>query len=264
MKFVAVLTASLLVFTVVSTNSQTQNLKSREGFQVKRNVLIKDSTDAKVGDQKIEELKLLEDGTEQVITAFSASSSPLYLQIVLDDSGSMGSQRADMTAIAKFIVESLETGSPVQIVRFGVPERVRVANEWTLDKPLLLKALDEVPTQAGSSPIFDGAWTALDQIKTARTLPGDKRFAIVLISDCIEGGSLHKSDELLEELTKADVPLFTVALMETLRRPNLPDPQFEEIMQRFEKFPHDWRLLPVVRSIFLVRVRTRNFHYPSH
>lgn len=239
MKLLALLTASLLAFTVISTYSQTQDPKGRAAFQVKRNVLITDATGAKLGDQKIEEVKLWEDGTEQKITALSANSSPLYLEIVLDDSGSMGSQRANMTAIAQFIVENLEASSQVQIVRFGSNPQVRVANDWTADKELLLRTLDEVPAQAGGSPIFDGAWMALDQIKTAKSLPGDKRFAVVLISDCMEGGSKRNSNELLEELIKVDVPLFTVSLMEQVSRPGLPDPRFEEIMHRFEKFPHD-------------------------
>lgn len=237
MKLVAVLTASLLAFMVVSTNSQTQDPNSREVFQVKRNVLIKDATGAKLVDQKIEELKLWEDGTEQEITGLSANSSPLYLEIVLDDSGSMASQRANMTAIAKFIVQSLETGSHVQIVRFGGPERVHVATDWTADKQQLLQALDEVPTHFGFSPIIDGVWTALDQIKGAKTLPGDKRSAVLLISDCMEGGSSRKPKELLEELIKANVPLFTVSLMEP--RSDSDHPRLEEYIRLIEKFPHD-------------------------
>lgn len=241
MKLVAVLTASMLAFTVVSTHSQTQDLKSPAAFQVKRNVLIKDAMGAKLVDLKIEELKLWEDGTEQEITALTPNSSPLYLEIVLDDSGSMASQRANMTAIAKFIVQSLETGSHVQIVRFGGPERVRVATDWTEDKQRLLQALDDVPTHFGGSPIIDGVWTALDQIKMAKELPGDKRFAVLLISDCMEGGSFRKPKELLDELIKSDVSLFTVSLMEP--RLGFDHPRLEEYMRLIEKFPHDWALV---------------------
>lgn len=242
MKFAVVLMAGLLAFTVVSTNSQAQDLNGREPFQVERNVLIKDVTGAKLADQRLEDVKLWEDDTEQTITALSANSSPLYLQIVMDDSGSMGRQRANMTAIAKFIVENLETGSQVQIVRLGVTERIRVANDWTADKLLLLNALDEKPRAGWGSPIYDGVWTALDQIKTAKELPGDKRFAVVLISDCAESGSSHTANELMTELKDVDVPLFTVVLVEMLNRFGVPEPRFEEMMRRFEKFPHDTAL----------------------
>lgn len=243
MKLLVVLTASLLAFMVVSANAQALDPNSREAFQVKlqvkKNVLIKDIKGAKIDDQKVEEMKLWEDGTEQEITALTANLSPLYLDIVLDDSGSMGRQRATMTAIAKFVVESLEAGTKVQIVRFGGPERVRVANEWTDDKAMLMQFLDEGPTVGGGSPIFDGVWTALDQIKTAKELPGEKRFAVVLISDCMEGGSKRKAPELLEELTKVDVPLFTVSVLELPNRPIMADTRFEEALQKYEKFPHD-------------------------
>jgi Ca-activated chloride channel homolog len=239
MKFTVVLAVSLLAFTVVTTNFQAQDLNGREAFQVKKNVLIKDAAGAKLADQRVEDVKIWEDDTEQAITALSANSSPLYLEIILDDSGSMAKQRANMIAIAKFIIESLEADSQIQIVRFGGLKRVRVANEWTADKPLLLKALDEDPIQAGSSPTLDAAWTALDQIKTAKALPGDKRFAIVLISDCMEGGSMHRPNELLAELTKVDVPLFTVSLLEPSAWQGFSNIRFEQILQSVEKFPHD-------------------------
>src|SRR5688572_8172362 len=135
--------------------------KSGEAFQVKKNILITDITGARFIDQNIEDLKLSEDGAEQKITALSSNRGQLHLVIVIDDSGSMSSQKANVAAIGKFIVQNLEPGAQVQIVRFPSPGGIRVVNEWTSDKTVLLKLFDEGPRGAGGSPIYDGVWTAL-------------------------------------------------------------------------------------------------------
>jgi Ca-activated chloride channel homolog len=100
---------------------------------------------------------------------------------------------------------------------------------------------DEAPRASGSSPIYDGVWTALDQIKDANTVRDEKRFAVVLISDCMEAGSLRRRDELLDELNRTGVPLFTVVLTDLfirlLSRP--PNAGTDFMMKQLERLAHD-------------------------
>jgi len=237
MKLMAtVLSACLLASNSASTPAQAINPGSGEAFQVKKNVLITDTTGARFSDQNIEDLKLWEDGSEQKITSLSSNAGPLRLVIVIDDSGSMTSQRANVTAVGKFIVQNLEPNAQVKILRFPSPARTRVVNEWTSDKPELMNLFDErILVGGGGSPIYDGVWTALDQIKDAKTQPDEKRFAVILISDCMEGGSRHRRDELLDELSRTNIPVFTVMLADQYDRfPNL-----QALMKQFERFAHD-------------------------
>ena len=80
-----------------------------------------------------------------------------------------------------------------------------------------------------------------DQIKAAQTPGDEKRFAVVLISDCMEGGSLHKREELLDELKNANVPIFTVMLTELFDRyqNRVPNARMEFMAKQIERFPHD-------------------------
>ncbi|HEX6126534.1 MAG TPA: hypothetical protein VFZ23_14265 [Pyrinomonadaceae bacterium] len=239
MKLMAVvLSACLVALNSASTNAQAIDPKSREAFQVRKNVLITDMTGVRFSDQNIEDLKLLEDGSEQKITALSPIAGLLHLVIVIDDSGSMISEKANVAVVGKFIVQNLEPNAQVQIVRFP---SIGVVNEWTSDKPVLLKLFDAAPRAGGNSPIYDGVWTALDQIKAAQTPGDEKRFAVVLISDCMEGGSLHKREELLDELKKTNVPLFTVMLTEQFDRyqSRVPYARVESMIKQIERFPHD-------------------------
>jgi VWFA-related protein len=243
MKLMAtVLLAGLLGFGCALTHAQ-QPVDGRSGevFQVKKNILITDITGARFSDQHIEDLRLSEDGSDQKIADLSSNAGTLNLVIVIDDSGSMSSQRAHVAAVGKFIVQNLEPGARVQLVRFPGPKGGRVVNQWTSDKTLLFKLFDEAQRGGGDSPVYDGVWTALDQIKDARMQPDEKRFAIVLISDCIEGGSLRSRDELLDELNRSSVPLFTVTLSEQFDRvlKSSPNPQIEAWTKRFERFAHD-------------------------
>jgi hypothetical protein len=242
MKLMAiVLSACLLAINSAPARAQAGDPKSGEAFQVRKNILITDPTGARFSDQNIEDLKLWEDGSEQKITALSPNAGQLHLVIVIDDSGSMSSQKAHVVAVGKFIVQNLEPGAQVQIIRFPSPERIRVVNEWTSDKSVLLKLFDERPSVGGGgSPIHDGVWTALDRIKDAKNPPDEKRFAVVLISDCMESGSLHRREELLDELKNTNAPLFTVMLTEQFDRfQSGANSRMEELMKPFERLAHD-------------------------
>jgi VWFA-related protein len=250
MKLMAtILAACLLAFNSASTPAQALNPGSGEAFQVKKNVLITDTTGARFSDQDIEDLKLSEDGSEQKITALSSNRGQLHLVIVIDDSGSMISQKANVAAVGKFIVENLEPNAQVRIVRFPSP---RVVNEWTSDRSVLLKLFDEAARAGGSSPVYDGVWTALDEIKVAKAPGDEKRFGIVLISDCMEGGSLRRRDDLLDELKNTNVPLFTVLLTNQFDRyaNSGANPRMEELMKRLERFSHDAALASGGSSYF--------------
>ena len=238
MKLMAtVLSVCLLAFNSASTRAQAIDGKSGDEFQVRKNILITDMTGARFGDQNIENLKLWEDGLEQKITTVSSNAGQLRLVIVIDDSGSMSSQKANVTAVGKFIVQNLEPNAQVKIVRFPSKERTRVGSEWTSDKSALFKLFDE-RSSGGGSPIYDGVWTALDQIKEAQMQPDEKHFAVILISDCMEGGSGHTRDELLDELNRTNVPLFTVMLTDQFDR-FAANARMEELMKPFERFAHD-------------------------
>jgi hypothetical protein len=57
----------------------------------------------------------------------------------------------------------------------------------------------------------------------------------------MEGGSLRRRDDLLDELKNTDVPLFTVMLTDQFDRyaNSGANPRMEELMKRLERFPHD-------------------------
>lgn len=57
----------------------------------------------------------------------------------------------------------------------------------------------------------------------------------------MEGGSLHTKDELLDELNKTNVSLFTVMLTDQFDRylNNVPNSRMDESIKRLKRFPHD-------------------------
>ena len=243
--FTLIVVSAIALFGI-SPSAQNISSKDSDVFQVYRNVRITNPDGKKINNITLDDLKVWEDGNEQRPLSFTANTSPLLLEIVLDDSGSMTSQMKHMIDIAKFIVENLEQGTYVQFVRFGNLDRVKLANEWTSDKQLLLKDLDERRGQGANSPVHDGVWIALDQLKQAKQANNnDARAAIVLISDCMEGGSSRNQQELFEELKKSDIPLFVVAMTEALESPNLPvsKTQVDMPMSIIERFAHTSALL---------------------
>jgi Ca-activated chloride channel family protein len=223
--------ACLLALSGASTQAQNSDQKAEKPFQVKKNVFIPAITT--IDELKIEALKLFEDDAEQAITGFSNDPSQLYLEIVIDDSGSMSAQRDQVKAVGKFVIQNLSSESQVQVIRFASHDKIQTLNEWSSDKSLLAGKVDEASYGSGDSPIIDSLLTALDEIKKTRELPGEKRFAIVLISDCGEGGSRHSETELMQELAKANVPVFVIGLI-----PQFEGYRMQEYELTIERFAH--------------------------
>lgn len=78
----------------------------------------------------------------------------------------------------------------------------------------------------------------------------------------MEGRSLHTRDELLDELNKTNVPLFTVMLMDDRNVDSGPNSRKEGLMERLERFPHDSALASGGSDIFLASAIAPSWHSP--
>jgi VWFA-related protein len=160
--------------------------------------------------------KVLENGVEQPIKAFSQTDVPVSMGIVIDNSGSMRDKRANVNAASLALVKASNPSDEVFLIGFN--DTAYLDQEFTSDTKLLEAALDKTETRGGTA-MRDAIHLALDYMKglcTTCTSKGAKRDKKVLL--VITDGEDNTSDETLEQLVRearqSGVLIYAIGLLE--------------------------------------------------
>ena len=86
-------------------------------------------------------------------------------------------------------------------------DRVRVVQEFTSDRELLGRVLDQLEPD-GSTALFDAAFVAIQRVAKG---PAESK-AVVLVSDGIDTTSRTSFDDLKELARRSEVPVFSIGL----------------------------------------------------
>ncbi len=158
-----------------------------------------------------EDFQVYEDGAPQAIRVFDHEDVPVAVGLVVDNSGSMGRKRKDVTAAALAFVRSSNPRDEMFIVNFN--ERVSFGlpdtQLFSASAAELEGALNGVPAN-GRTALYDAIEAGLDHLKKA-TL--DKKVLIV-ISDGGDNASHHKLGQVLDDAGRSDAIIYTVGLFD--------------------------------------------------
>jgi Ca-activated chloride channel family protein len=174
-------------------------------------VVVMDRSGKAVLDLKRTNFIVFEDGKQQNVTEFFATSAPFEVALMLDTSGSA---RADIDLIkrsAQVFVDSMRPGDRVALVAFAPGDETgsssipKIISPLTADKKELRAALERVTTSNGT-PYYDGLLTIGEKIFTANQKQ-DKisRRAIVALTDGVDSTSGSEFDEAREVLGAAGI-----------------------------------------------------------
>src|SRR5262249_28844533 len=98
-----------------------------------------------------EDFVVLEDNVAQEVTYFEPVTAPVNLVLLLDLSGSIGSQMRAIRKAARKFVESLGKQDRVAIATFTT--RFRLPSDFTVDKDLIKERIDHLP-KPGAATTF--------------------------------------------------------------------------------------------------------------
>ena len=158
-----------------------------------------------------EDFHVYEDGGPQVVRVFDHEDVPVAVGLVVDNSGSMGRKRNDVTAAALAFVRSRNTHDQMFVVNFnervsfGLPE----TQLFSASGAELEGALNGNPA-TGSTALYDAIEAGLNHLKKA-TL--DKK-VLIAISDGGDNASHDKLSQVLEDAGRSDVIVYTVGLFD--------------------------------------------------
>ena len=158
----------------------------------------------------------------QQTTQADQEPKPIIYGIVIDASKSIGSQFKEVIEAAKTIVNNNRPGDETFLVRFVDSNHIETLQDFTSDKTALLGALDKLFTDLGQSAVVDAVYVSAQRI-AQQTKAGQRRPALILITDGDDRTSYYKQDQLFALLRENKVQVFVIGLVNQLnnRKPLL-------------------------------------------
>lgn len=162
------------------------------------------------------DFRLFENGVEQRILQFEASSAPFDLILLIDVSGSTRDVVKLIRAAALRFVEAARPSDRIGIISFA--GRPTVVSAVTLDRQLLRQRVNAIDTATGDTKVYDALdFSVSELLKSSKNF---RRTAIVMMSDGLDGsmqgvqgeGSRLTYSELLGRVREFDGVLYTLWL----------------------------------------------------
>lgn len=149
--------------------------------------------------------------------ASGQSDRKVVYSLLLDNSGSLRSQLPQVKAIGKEVVERTHQRGPVTVFNFITQGELAVISsgvEWTQDKDLLDKQIDNLAVTAGRTTLLDSIHSIAE--KTVLKAASDKDKIIILITDGEDRRSTIPAKALIRQLRENGFKVYAVGLVQNL------------------------------------------------
>jgi VWFA-related protein len=158
-----------------------------------------------------DDFQVYEDGVLQQLKYFSHEDIPVTAGILVDNSGSMGSKRADVIAAALAFAQFSNPQDQMFVVNFnehvsfGLPK----GTPFTDRRDQLKSALSEIRT-IGETALYDGIAAGLDHLRQGNR---DKKVLIV-ISDGGDNASKHSLAQTIDMAKQSAAIIYAIGIFD--------------------------------------------------
>jgi Ca-activated chloride channel family protein len=161
-----------------------------------------------VGDLRLEDFGVYEEGVKQNVMMFGATDVPLDVMVLLDTSDSMTGRIEIAQRAAINLLRLLRVGDRAAVVLFS--SNVRVVSELT-DDIATLEAAIRGARPAGATALYEALYIAQRELSRVRRNSTElRRQALVVLSDGDDNMSSISFDDVLDETRRGDVTIFTI------------------------------------------------------
>jgi Ca-activated chloride channel homolog len=158
-----------------------------------------------------DDLIVLEDGVEQKVEAFEEALAPVSILLVLDASGSMRGDAAQVVEAARSFVGALPAKNSLGVMQFA--DKPVLVQDLSTKRDSSLAAINEYEAKGGTA-LYDALWESLARLRTEKA-----RRAIVVLTDGRDEdnpgtgpGSVHSFDDVVKSLAEVDATIFGIGL----------------------------------------------------
>jgi len=173
------------------------------------NATVLDSRNVLVSGLKKDDFQVYEDGVLQQIKHFSHEDTPITAGILVDNSGSMASKRADVIAAALAFAQSSNPEDQMFIVNFnnqvsfGLP-----ADKPFTDRPDQLQSALLNIKAIGGTALYDSVAAGLEHLKQGNR----EKKVLILISDGGENASEHSYADVIEMAKFSEATIYAIGI----------------------------------------------------
>ena len=160
-----------------------------------------------------------EDGRRQSVSVFRAVDVPVAVGLVVDNSGSMRSKRADVITAAIEFVLSSNPDDRMFVINFNEHVRFGLAgnNAFSGSVAELQQALERSAPE-GETALYDAIGAGLTHLQKSDF----ERKVLIVISDGGDNASHRDLEKLLTEARRSDAAIYTVGLFDEDDRDSNP------------------------------------------
>jgi VWFA-related protein len=178
---------------------------------VNLNVKVTDSSGKLIPDLTRNDFQVFEENIEQEVVRFEPVTSPVSVVLLLDASGSTKERWKVIKKAARKFVDTLSADTPIALAAFT--RKFLVISDFTTDRTLMKKRIDDTKNLQSGTAFYDAAWSALNLFKEIN----EQRKAIVVMTDGVDNSlssdeyePRHPFDELMARLAQDEVTIYPI------------------------------------------------------
>ena len=207
--------ALTLVSLALSSTLLAQDAKP-SGRTVELGMIVTDSNKKAIDKIQKEDVRVIEDKTEQTVLSVDRDDRPIDLVLAIDSSGSVRSLFLTVLESARVIVINRRSEDEILVERFIGSEKIESMQDFTRDGKLLLTAIDKFFIEKGQSAVIDALYVAANAFTKFNKTGTDRRKVVVIITDGEDRNSFYKQEQLVKFLHQTGVQVFALGLVTEL------------------------------------------------
>jgi VWFA-related protein len=157
---------------------------------------------------KTENFAIYENGIEQKIKAVTFDATPARIVLLVDNSQTLRTDVAKMTAAAKEFAYEIYEGDQIFVAAYD--EKAEIIEEWTDDAKKIEKSLATF-RKKGNPRLFDSLGDVLEQV-VRPLMPAVRKTAVVIVSDGLDRGSTKTFERILADYQSANVAIYAIQI----------------------------------------------------
>lgn len=157
---------------------------------------------------KAENFAVYENGVEQKIKAVTFDATPARIVLLVDNSQTLRTDVAKMTAAAKEFAYEIYEGDQIFVAAYD--EKAEIIEEWTDDAKKIEKSLATF-RKKGNPRLFDSLGDVLEQV-VRPLMPAVRKTAVVIVSDGLDRGSTKTFERILADYQSANVAIYAIQI----------------------------------------------------
>jgi VWFA-related protein len=189
------------------TQEAHQNALKSDVDLVALHVTVTDARGEFIAGLKALNFRVYENKIEQKISVFSHDDIPVTMGLVVDNSASMRTKRAQVNAAALTFVRTSNPQDEAFVVNFNDEYYLDIDGDFTNDQKNLEDALAHIDTR-GSTALYDALIGSLDHLKKGHK---DKRVLLV-VTDGVDNASRESFESTIKTAEKSNAAIYTIGV----------------------------------------------------